>query len=169
LRPGFKSVIFGGASLSSDVAALARKRYERPTMKIARRQFAIGAAASASALPLVLLGVFAAAPPAPPPRQPPAIFPSVRTNQPPELSRQFVITQFVAGGPIILATQSATGSLVVITQFNANTRRSSRVAWHSVSGHTDRPFLYDKLLFQDIDHRYDLIDLRNQPKTDLKK
>ena len=54
-----------------------------------------------------------------------------------------VITQFEAGGPIVVATQSTVGSLVVVTQVDLSLHQSS-------SGIVGSGFLFDGVRPQDL-------------------
>ena len=63
-------------------------------------------------------------------------------QQPPSIPT-LVVTQFEAGGPIVVATQSAVGSLVVVTQVQIPLHKPS-------SGIMGSGFLFDGLLPDDL-------------------
>ncbi len=67
-----------------------------------------------------------------------------RQHQPSAMIPSLIVTQFEAGGPIVVATQSASGSLVIVTQVEFP------LLQQPASGIVGRGFLFDGLRPQDL-------------------
>ena len=97
--------------------------------------------------------------------------PSEASAPPAPATPDFVLTQLVRDGPIVVATQTPAGGLVVITQFPLPQVRQARPT------QVGREFRYDAVRPRDIPDilelrgrgYYDLIDFRYKPEISPKE
>jgi len=94
-----------------------------------------------------------------PPRTQPVTRPISAAPQPPPPS--FVFTQFVVGGPLMVATQVTDGSLVVVTQYELPTIQMPTRHYVVEAGGTRREL--SGSAFPGARQSLDLIDFRYQP------